>query len=193
MPDLLSTITQSLQGDGIKQMSKSLGVDEKTASSGVEAALPLLVSALARNAQSANGAQALHKALEKDHDGSILDNIGDLFADPQSGNGAGILKHLLGGKRQNVEQGLSKTTGIDTQAIGGILEMLAPMVLGALGRQQRSQQMDQSGLAGFLGGQQSSLGDLGGLLSTFLDSDKDGSILDDLGRLAGGLFGPKKR
>ncbi|MGB5872287.1 MAG: DUF937 domain-containing protein [Bacteroidota bacterium] len=193
MADLLSTIMQSLGGDGIKQMSKSLGVDEKTAAGGVEAALPLLVSALARNSQSADGAQSLHKALEKDHDGSILDNLGGLFSNPQSGNGAGILNHLLGGKRQNVEQGLSKTTGMNTQAIGGILEMLAPMVLGALGRQQRSQNLDQSGLAGLLGGEQSSLGSAGGLLSTFLDSDKDGSILDDLGRLAGGLFGPKKQ
>ncbi|MGB2957517.1 MAG: DUF937 domain-containing protein, partial [Bacteroidota bacterium] len=103
MADLLSTIMQSLGGDGIKQMSKSLGVDEKTAAGGVEAALPLLVSALARNSQSADGAQSLHKALEKDHDGSILDNLGGLFSNPQSGNGAGILNHLLGGKRQNVE------------------------------------------------------------------------------------------
>ena len=116
MADLLSTIMQSLGGDGIKQMSNSLGVDEGTTSKGVEAALPLLVSALARNSQTPDGAQSLHKALEKDHDGSILDNLGGLFANPASGNGAGILKHVLGGKRQNVEQGLSKTTGINTQA-----------------------------------------------------------------------------
>ena len=101
MADLLSTIMQSLGGDGIKQMSKSLGVDEKTASSGVEAALPLLVSALARNSQSSDGAQSLHKAIEKDHDGSILDNLGGLFSKPQAANGAGILKHMMGGKRQN--------------------------------------------------------------------------------------------
>ena len=50
---------------------------------------------MARNTSNQQGAESLHNALQKDHDGSILDNLGGFLNNAQSGPGAGILRHVL--------------------------------------------------------------------------------------------------
>ncbi len=65
--------------------------------------------------------------------------------------------------------------------------------MGALGKTQQQQGLDANGLSEFLANQhlqaQASAPDVMGMLSSLLDSNKDGSVLDDVGRLAGKLFG----
>ncbi|HRF38840.1 MAG TPA: DUF937 domain-containing protein, partial [Saprospiraceae bacterium] len=64
-----------------------------------------LVSALARNASTEQGAAALSNALDRDHDGSILSNLAGLLGgqapaqDNRALNGAGILNHILGDRQ----------------------------------------------------------------------------------------------
>jgi hypothetical protein len=50
-------------------------------------AIPILVSALNRNASSPTGRQSLENAINRDHDGGILDNIGGYLG---GGGGGGI-------------------------------------------------------------------------------------------------------
>ena len=52
-------------------------------------------------------------------------------------NGAGILGHVLGGKREPVQQGIGRATGLDSQQVGRLLMMLAPLVMAYLGRRKR--------------------------------------------------------
>jgi hypothetical protein len=63
--------------------------------------------------------------------------------------------------------------------------MLAPLVMGALGKAQRERGLDPGGLAGMLGGEQQRAADAApgvmGMLGKFLDRDGDGSVLDDIG------------
>jgi hypothetical protein len=75
--------------------------------------------------------------------------------------------------------------------------MLAPVVMGALGQTKRQQKIDSGGLSGLLEQEVSRAGggsQLGGLLS-LLDTDKDGSVIDDVAkigsRLLGGFLGKK--
>ena len=123
-------------------------------------------------------------------------------------DGAGILGHILGSKQPQVENALSSKSGMDAGTISQILQIAAPILLGYLGKQTRQQNVSSpDGLNGLLGGlmgggktaakQQS-------LIETFLDSDGDGSVIDDLagmvlsgggqkksglGGILGGLFG----
>ena len=53
--------------------------------------------------------------LAKDHDGTILDNLGGFLSNSDNGPGAGILKHVFGDKRSMVEAGLSQMSGLDAQ------------------------------------------------------------------------------
>lgn len=70
---MLDMLQQRLGGEAVQQISARLGTDHGTTQSAIAAALPMLVGALARNAQDPHQAGALGNALARDHDGSILD------------------------------------------------------------------------------------------------------------------------
>ena len=186
------TITQRISGPIAGQLSQRLGVSESTAQTAVQLAVPVILAALARNASKPQGAQELHQAVASDHDGSILDQLSSYLGNPQAANGSGILGHVLGGQRPAVENNLAQATGLDPNSAGSLLEMVAPMVMGAVGRQQQQNGLDPNGLSEFLIQQQQaevqSNPDLMGTLSSMLDSNRDGSVTDDLSRMAGGFF-----
>lgn len=194
MASLLETLTRQLGGDTLSRIGQQIGTDERQTGAATGAALSTLIAALARNSAQGDGAQALHKALEKDHDGSILDNLGGLLGNPQAGPGEGILRHVLGNKRPRVEAGLAKTTGMDAGAMGKLMTMLAPVVMGALGKQQRQGNLDSASLSQFLGEQRQTLErqepQATGLLGKLLDTDGDGDVdLGDLAKHGKGLLG----
>ena len=185
-------ITQQIAGAVAGQLASRLGVSEGTARTAVQLAVPLVVAALARNASQPQGAQDLHEAVTQDHDGSILDNLMGYVSNPQEANGSGILGHVLGAQRPAVENNLAQATGLDPNAAGSLLEIVAPLVMGAVGREQQQNGLDPQGLSQYLGEQQqqaeSANPDLMGSLSSMLDSNRDGSVVDDLSRIAGGFF-----
>ena len=184
---------QQVTGTAANQISQRLGIDPALANQGLALAVPFLVSALAKNASSPHGADALHTALNNDHDGGILDNVMGFLGNPEAANGAGILGHLLGGQQQNATQGLANQAGLDPDSMGQLLQIAAPLVMGALGKTQQEQGFDPNALAGFLGDQhqtqQQNDPGLMGMLSGLLDSNHDGSVVDDVIGLAGKLFG----
>ena len=192
MNALTEMLMTQLAGGAISQISGKIGADPSTTSKAIAIAVPLLISALARNSSTPTGAEALNQAVAKDHDGSILDNLGGFFGNTEAANGAGILGHVFGGQRSAAENGLAQSTGLDSGAAGQLLETLAPLVMGALGKTQQQQGLDAEGLSAFLGAQnqqaQASAPDVMGMLGNLLDSNKDGSVMDDVGRIAGNLF-----
>lgn len=192
MNALTEMLMTQLAGGAISQISGKIGADPSTTSKAVAIAVPLLISALARNSSSPAGAEALNQAVVRDHDGSILDNLSGFLGNTEAANGAGILGHVLGARRGDAENGLAQSTGLNPSAAGQLLETVAPLVMGALGKTQQQQGLDAAGLSAFLGDQQqqaqASAPDVMGMLGNFLDSNKDGRVLDDVGRLAGRLF-----
>ena len=195
MDVLTQTIMQQLSGKVLSGIGKKVGIDEKTVGTALSIGMPLLVAALAKNASKPEGAQALHKALANDHDGSILNNVAGYLKDPQAANGTGILGHVLGNQQPVVAQGLAQTTGLSSDQVGQLLQIAAPLVMGALGSQQQQQELDPKGLSSFLGSQQQQVQqtqpDVMGTINTLLDANKDGSALDDILGMAGKLFGNK--
>jgi len=192
MNAITQIITQQLSGAASRQIASRLGVSEGTANTAVQIAVPLILAALARNASRPEGAQELHQAVASDHDGSILDNVDGYLGNPQEGDGAGILGHVLGDQRAPVENNLAQATGMDPSSAGSLMEIVAPLVMGAVGRTQQQNGLDSSGLADYLGQQQqeqaAAAPGLMGTLSSMLDSNNDGSVTDDLSRIAGSFF-----
>jgi hypothetical protein len=187
---LLDMLQQRLGGDAVNQISSKLGTDPASTRTAIAAALPMLVGALARNAQDPGKAGALANALGR-HDGSVLDDVAGYLGRGDTGDGDGILGHVLGGKKETVQAGLGQAAGLDPAKAGTLLAMLAPLVMGALGKAQREKGLDTGGLAGMLGGEQQRAADAApgvmGMLSSFLDRDHDGSVMDDIGGMLGKL------
>ena len=192
MSEIMNRMTQLMTGGGLQDMSMQIGESEGKTSSAVSAALPILISALAKNASTPSGAQALHGALAS-HDGSILDNLEGFMSGAGSGPGQAILGHVLGNRNDAVQSSIAKASGINLQSAGTLMAMLAPMVMGALGRHASENKLDASSLAGMLGREQKSVAasapDIAGLASRLLDQNADKSILDDVGGLLGKFLG----
>ncbi len=192
---LVEMLMSQLGGGNLSSLSKEIGSDEGKTGSAVAAALPMLISALAQNASKPEGAASLHKALEKDHDGSALDQLTGLFSKASTKDeGDGILKHVLGNSRPQVEKGLSSSTGLDSGSSAKLLAMLAPMVLGAIGKAQRQSNMDSNQLAGYLGGEREEVRKVAprslGALESLLDADGDGDLdMSDIMSQGAGLLG----
>lgn len=189
---LLDVILGNLGGGELKRLSRQLNADDAQTQSAVQSAVPLLLGALTKNASSPKGADSLLSALERDHDGSLLDDVGSFLGAGSTGSGEGILKHLLGARRQSVEQAVSQTSGLDLASVSKLLGMLAPIVMGALGRTRAEQGFDAGGLLSLLQGEMRRAGTgstgVNSLLS-LLDSDGDGEVVDDIAKLGGGMLG----
>jgi hypothetical protein len=192
MNAITQMVTQQLAGPAISQVAQRMGVSEATANSAVKLAVPLILAAMARNAQQPTAAQDLHQAINNDHDGSIFDNLSGYLSNPAAANGAGILGHVFGGQQPAIEKNLAQVTGVDPSTAGNMMEMLAPLVMGALGKTQQQQGLDASGLSNLLNNQQqqaqAAAPGMMGTLNSLLDQNNDGSALDDLSRIAGGFF-----
>ncbi|HEU5086876.1 MAG TPA: DUF937 domain-containing protein, partial [Roseiflexaceae bacterium] len=179
MSPVTESVIRQLGPDAIDAMSQRLGVDPQVARQGVEVGIPLLLSALARNASTDDGAQSLSNALSQDHDGSALSHIPEVIGQYQSNDASGIVRHALGDQRGAVEQQLSQQLGLDG---GALLQMLAPLVLAQLGKTQRQQGLNPSEVAGTLRNEEQYL-QAGGML------DIVGQILGSAGINLPGLGG----
>lgn len=192
MDSILEMLQSRLAGDEAARLGERVGTDPSTAQQAVQAALPAIVAALAGNARRPEGAASLARALEEDHDGSILDDLTGFLAHDDTADGDAILGHALGRRRPAVEAEVAKSTGLDLATVARLLPILAPIVMGALGRQKRQADLDPGGLAGMLAGERRKAQEmapegLGGLLGGLLDQDGDGLDLGDITDAAGKL------
>jgi len=186
--DLMNLIKGQLNNPGVlSQLGQSIGADADQVSKLTQLGLPAMLEGLTRNAQTPEGAESLAKALDQHQDDSV-DDLSGFFNKVDTDDGAKILDHVFGGKNARVQNSLANQTGLDVGQVSGLLTKLAPMLLGALGNQKKEQNLDASGIAGLL----PSLGGLlgggsGGLsgITSLLDADKDGDIMDDIQGLLG--------
>lgn len=194
---LLKNIGSQLLKDAVvNQIAGKLGSNGGAVKSAIGMALPALLGGLQRNSAKPDGASALLGALDRDHDGSILDNIAGLLGNPQASKGSGILKHVLGQKRSSVEQLMGATSGLDSNQAAGLMEILAPMVMGSIGKERRSNNLDANGLASLLSGAQKEMFEAPetdskglGFIGKMLDADGDGNLGDDMARMGKNILG----
>jgi hypothetical protein len=196
---LLDELVGQLSGGAKEQIASQLGIDGGTATKAITSALPMLLGGLARNTK-VGGADALAGALDRDHDGSILDDLSGYLGSAAAPRDDGILGHVFGDKRQGVETALGGVSGMDAGSAGKLMQMLAPLVLGALSKEKSRLNLDSQGLGDLLGMESERTAANGGgtamkMLSQVLDSDGDGDIADDIASLGKGLLGSmfKKR
>ena len=189
MDSLLQTLLGQLSGDSLGAITDQLGIDEGTAQKAVGLAVPLLIGSLNRNSSSADGAQALTKAVARDHDGSILADLASNLMQPKvQEDGLAILGHVLGAKKENVSNSLGKASGLDSAQVIQLLSMLAPVVLGAIGKAQRQKNLDAQGVASLLTQEREQASSTLPGIAQLLDMDGDGDVTEEMINLGGSLL-----
>lgn len=200
MFSLEELLGQQQGNEAVNQMSQQVNAEPSMVNSAIQMALPMILNQLANNATNPQGAENLNNALERDHSGGILDNLGGLggliFGGGQQQqqpvskevDGGGILGHIFGNNQGQVTQQVSNQSGLGAGQVAQILMMLAPIVMGYLGRQKQEQNLDAGGLSNMLGQQQQQMQSSGNpmmdMVSGMLDQDRDGSSMDDIASMA---------
>lgn len=94
----LDDLLRNLNPDTIAQMAGRIGASPQQTQSAIQAALPLLMGAMTRNASTPQGAESLHRAAVRDHaaqDPMAL--LGGLLGGGGGGSGMGDMLGALGG------------------------------------------------------------------------------------------------
>ncbi|MCA9169864.1 MAG: DUF937 domain-containing protein [Planctomycetales bacterium] len=198
MSSLLEMLGGQLAGGGSAAIARQLGVDQKQAETAIGAALPTLLEALQRRAEQPETAAGLNKALENDHDGSLLDNLAGYLERGEGGAravaGDRILGHLLGERQDRVANGIAGIAGLNATQSMKLMAMLAPMLMGALGRRKREQNLGQGQLSDILRQENDAFrqGDSAqaSIFGRLLDQDGDGDFdAKDMMKLGASMIG----
>ncbi len=166
--DLLSILKNTLNNNSVSEKLANPSVstvpnDKQAIQNIMDTVIPLFTDQIKKNTSDTSGLTNLLWALAKDHGGALLDkdvlNESAIQQDWQK-----ILEHVFGWKQQEVIEQVSQATKQDKSIVSSVVDMLAPFVLDSLW----SSMTDTSGNS-FIK-----------LASSFLDSNKDWKISDDL-------------
>lgn len=198
--NITDLVTGGVGSKAISAIANFLNIDETKAKWLVAAAVPLMIAALNYNSKKGQEQEAgINKALDQ-HSGGIFDQLGGLLGQGPSDDDNKIVNHIFGANTEMVKSNLSAKTGISADKIGGVLAMLAPIVMGYLGKQKQEQSAGGGIgdlLGGLMGGQSSGSaggGILGSILGSVLGGGNNESTkqtspsLGGLGDLAGEFF-----
>jgi hypothetical protein len=159
--NLVSVVMQFLTPDMIAKIASALGLDRAVAQKAVGGAVPALLASLADLASAPNGARQLSGVLSQQQPTS-LESLKSLMEGSGqktlAETGSSMLSGLFGGGAMDtMAQTIGKFAGVGEGTGKSLLGMLGPVVLGALGQQQRSANLDASGLASLLGSQKNQI------------------------------------
>jgi hypothetical protein len=196
MSGILDLLNSEMGQELIKGTSSQMGMDSKSTSGALSAAIPLILGGLKNNSASSEGSAQLLGALQnsKHSSGSMLDSLGSILGGSEIDqdvmeDGGRILGHVFGGQENHAANALSKSSGIDMNSAMNLLKVAAPLVMSYLGKQTSQNKIsDQGGMSdligGLLGGQGADMASMASLIQGF---DGNDSSLDDIaGMLTGG-------
>ena len=114
---------------------------------------------------------------------SNLDDMADAPQNISVAEGNELLGVLTGSKENSraLAGDVGSQLGISADSIKTLLPMIAPMIAGMLNNQLKASNLQDS----------ADNGSMMSMLTQFLDQNKDGSIVDDIFRIAGNFFGKK--
>jgi hypothetical protein len=197
--NLMDVLQGQLSDDMIGQLSEHIGAEPQQTASAAQGVFATLLGGLANNANSESGLSSLMSALDRDHDGSVLDDIMGMVGGMATGsagasgatNGLGILGHILGGQQEAAAEQIGQSSGLSMNQVMKLMPILAPIVMGVLGRAKNQGNMGIGDLASILmgGAQQAQQGGFGDLLSGVLGQVLGGQQQQQQPSMGGGLLG----
>lgn len=190
--DMMDLMKMLGDKDNLSKIGENVGAKTDEVQKLVDLGIPTIMQAMGRNTNSQDGAQSLANALAQHENDDVIGMIKDPSKIDTS-DGQKILSHILSSRDETVKANLAKETGLGKDQVGSVLAQLAPLLMGVLGQQQKQRGAGSTGVSSLvtdaLG--KSAKGGMMDLASKFLDKDKDGSVVDDIGDMLGGMFGKK--
>jgi hypothetical protein len=156
--NIVDLVKGYLSGGTTDSISSLLGESKEKTQSGINAAVPGLLSGFTTVASTPDGAQRLSSAVDNGDEG-ILSNLSSILGKGSSSEaGSGILQSVLGAGGLSQLTGLiGKSSGLSGNSTGRLLSFLAPVVIGVLKKLTTSSGLDSAGLSNLLSSQRSNI------------------------------------
>ncbi|MFY1825438.1 OmpA family protein [Myxococcus fulvus] len=158
MFNLIDMVRERFTGNVMQKMGSSLGEDPMSLGRALPGAIAAIGGSVAERGSTEGGAQRLLSQLNEG--GFTGPNAGneDVFAPDMAERGQGMLTGLFGDKLGAVTSALGRTGGLsNSKSASGMMAMVAPILMGVIGKHVRDNRMGASGLSQLLGGQRSLL------------------------------------
>ena len=152
MSNLLSTVKGLMTDSVLSKMAGVVGSDASTTKSSLMKLLPSIIGGIATKGSSKAGASSL-LGMIKDNNlgGSTLNNLSSLLGGGKDteglmNTGAKLNDALLGSSLKSI----SATSGLGGESSSKLMNTATPLVMGALGKVVKDENLDADGLMGYL-------------------------------------------
>ena len=172
--NMLDAILGAQGGNATQQLGRQFGLDDSQVSSALSALVPALAAGFQQNMSSSQGLDGLMSALSGGQHQQYVDDLSSLGRPDTTADGNGILEHIFATKdvSRQVAQRASAQTGIGPDVLKRMLPVVAAMAMGAMSKEMSGAPTQAR--------TRSDAGSLLGMLTPMLDSNRDGSIVDDV-------------
>ncbi len=157
--NLLEIVKKQISGEILQKAAAFLGEDTSASQKALNAILPSILGGVVNQSTSVSSATSFMNTLTTDgHDGSIFNSLNNLLNGGSATQGLmaagdGIVKNLFGNKTSGIVDWIASYAGIKTGSASGLMSLIAPVVMGAIGKQISGSQTGVSGLMSLLSGQ----------------------------------------
>ncbi len=175
--NLMDAVSSLVTPDLVQKAAGASGESPEGVRSALLGAVPTLFAGLAHGASTPSGASQLFGL------------IGRVAAKPKEVGGASLVTNIFGAHAEGVTDALAGASGIHRSSASGILALVAPVALAALGREVTSRGLSAGGLTDLLFSHKKAILD-----NPHLPKGLSGAMgldnLSDLGGSAAGVHGP---
>lgn len=134
MSELFDLLKRRLDGDMLGAIAGRLGLGRDASDTAVATSLPALLGGMAEHARIPAGADAILSRVEATGGGATLDGLLDRVRSAPDVDDAEARRHATGMMGGGIVDALAGRLGIGAGNTGKLLAMLAPIVIGALGK-----------------------------------------------------------
>lgn len=143
----------------VSKLSTNLGESENGITKAIGGLLPSIIGGITEKAQSTDGASQILNLATQANGSGILDSLGSLFgSSDHETSSKSIVSSIFGeSKLASVISLISNFSGIKSSSTSSLLSLAVPAVLGLIGKQAKTGDLNTSGLSTLLSSQKSNL------------------------------------
>jgi outer membrane protein OmpA-like peptidoglycan-associated protein len=159
MKNLVDMAQEALEGGTVGRMSSMLHESESGTRRAFDRAVPASISGLASQAATEDGARSLLDTFKGGRYPTVEPkDLGRTVADPAAAgrvvsSSEGLVNGLFGDRLGGIVDGISGDAGVSRSSASKLLGLAAPLVMGLVGKQAVSRNLDARGLSNYLGEQ----------------------------------------
>src|SRR5579863_7554071 len=160
--DLVGLVKEALTPEAVNKLSNTLGESPVNAYRALEAGVPAILAGMAAKANSGGGLSGLLSIFDSGKvDSKILRDFGPMLNGSRAAEmmdfGRGVVEKVFGDKTESVADAISSQSGVRPSSARSLLELSAPLAIGAISKVTEPQGVTTSSLLNTLSSQRDSI------------------------------------